>query len=717
MTYFQNTPDYQYIKNEGKPRKIIADNATYFNNARFIEHFTEQNIKIIFSSIRHSQGNPAERNIQEVIKYLRILITTNHKEWKDHLQKVENFINWTPNIITGYVPLYLMKGIDPPRPWENLEMRDYQQDLEKAKARVERKLRRYEEKMNMRIKKRTSFKENALVVIKNLREGRRNKGLCTKLMDPQIGPFRISRVINETTYELKYIDLIHPFVNDENVPSGIRRPRYASNRPLTAKEIQNEIDMIAAEGIKHVVENSVSSESEQDFSDDDSIIDKNYVSESSVNSSEDAVSNQSESKNEQQFVPADEQRLSSKKTEKPIITVKKSTKYVSDEHYGWSELEEDAVQFDFTGIPSININLPADAQPIQYFDKFFDNDIINIIVCETNRRANESIPKRPQLKRNLWKEVSNEEIRKFLGLCVLGGITKFPSPAKQWSRESIYYHPVFGKTMARDRFLGILKMLRFVNHSEVNTEDRLYKIRTILDAILKNIKSCLYPDKELSIDEAMILWRGRLVFRQYIPSKRHKYGIKLYELTTHDGYILNIIVYTGKGSLKTADVVKQFTKDYLGKGHVLYMDNFYNSVDLAETLFKEQTHVVGTLREDILENPKEMLKRKLKKGDAIWKRKGPVLVTKWKDKRDVRMISTKHKHIMTEIVGKRGGTKLKPDCVLDYNKHMSGIDRADQMLYYSTPRKTLRWYRKLFFHLLDICIVPCYKLYHTQGKQ
>lgn len=237
------------------------------------------------------------------------------------------------------------------------------------------------------------------------------------------------------------------------------------------------------------------------------------------------------------------------------------------------------------------------------------------------------MPNPPTPKRSVWKEVSNEEIRKFLGLCVLGGIVKSPSLAKQWSRASIYYQPDFGKTMPRDRFLGILKMLRFVIHTYVNTEDRLYKIRNILDAVLNNIKSGIYPGQALSIDEDMILWRGRLIFRQYISSKRHKYGIKLFEVITHDGYIF-LLVYTGKGSLSTGDV-KHLTKDYLGKGHVVYMDNFYNSVDLAETLFKEKTYVVGTLREDRVGNPKDMLKKKLKKGEAIWKRKGPVLVTKW----------------------------------------------------------------------------------------
>ncbi|KAK9686317.1 DDE Tnp 1-like zinc-ribbon [Popillia japonica] len=43
--------------------------------------------------------------------------------------------------------------------------------------------------------------------------------------------------------------------------------------------------------------------------------------------------------------------------------------------------------------------------------------------------------------------------------------------------------------------------------------------------------------------------------------------------------------------------------------------------------------------ENRIGNPKILLKTKLKKGQAVWRRKGKVVVTKWKDKRDVRMIS------------------------------------------------------------------------------
>ena len=37
------------------------------------------------------------------------------------------------------------------------------------------------------------------------------------------------------------------------------------------------------------------------------------------------------------------------------------------------------------------------------------------------------------------------------------------------------------------------------------------------------------PEKNLFIDESVMLWCGRLIFPQYIKHKRHKYEMKIYK--------------------------------------------------------------------------------------------------------------------------------------------------------------------------------------------
>lgn len=462
-----------------------------------------------------------------------------------------------------------------------------------------------------------------------------------------------------------------------------------------------------------------SAESDYDFSSDDDIKDRSY------NPDKESDSSSSDSAEDVEHNGPNDDLAA---TDSPDDADQAGTTAADPNDEEWTDTEEEPTVFPFTGTKEINVNdLPPNPGPIDYFMLFFDKDILEKITKETNRRANTvfSSKIRRSSREKKWSDISINEMRKFIGLCCLAGTVKFPLLAKQWSHHPLYFHPVFGKTMSRNRFQMILKSFRFVDHATIDENDKLSKIRPVLEKILKNCKQVFSPGQNLSVDEAMIGWKSRLSFRQYISNKSHKYGIKLYELTSDDGFVLNIIIYTGKGTLISEDsthsegVVKELMKGYLEKGHTVYLDNFYTSVSLAEFLHKRKTAMVGTLRENRKGNHKGTMKAKLKKGEAVWKRKGPVLLTNWKDKRYVRMISTAHKHSMVEIQGKRANNKkIKPACIIDYNKHMSGIDRADQMMaYYSTPRKTIRWYRKIFFHMIDLCIWnACYIYNFHQNK-
>ena len=60
-----------------------------------------------------------------------------------------------------------------------------------------------------------------------------------------------------------------------------------------------------------------------------------------------------------------------------------------------------------------------------------------------------------------------------------------------------------------------------------------------------NFKSVYSPGEKLVVDESLVPFRGRILFRQYIPGKSHKYGIKLYKICTVIGYAWDLQVYTG----------------------------------------------------------------------------------------------------------------------------------------------------------------------------
>ena len=162
-------------------------------------------------------------------------------------------------------------------------------------------------------------------------------------------------------------------------------------------------------------------------------------------------------------------------------------------------------------------------------------------------------------------------------------------------------------TVSRERFESILRFFNF-GEEPMFDNDRLSKIRMITEHFNKTMLELIAPKKNLSI-ESMMLWRGRLIFRQYIKNKRNKYGIKFYELCTHDGLVLSAEIYGGQGFNdvnnpgQTAAIVMKLMEPYLEKGYHVFIDNYYNSVSLTEFLSSKGTYITGTLRKDRKRNP------------------------------------------------------------------------------------------------------------------
>lgn len=378
----------------------------------------------------------------------------------------------------------------------------------------------------------------------------------------------------------------------------------------------------------------------------------------------------------------------------------------------WSTVDADPEVHAFIEKETVKVDLSPNSKPLDFFLLLFDDILLEKIVNWTNSQAMKllettHISKDSYLKN--WSNVTIDEFERFLGLCIMMGNIHMPNFKSYWSNDSLYYHPLFGQGMCRNRFETILRCLKFYDDT-CDKSSRLHKIEQVMNHLIGNIQKVYYPGENLSLDEGLLLWRGRLQFRQYIPLKKAKFGIKTYELCTPDGFVLNFFIYCGKDTVHNENghaysVVYKLLQNYLGKWHTVYMDNYYNSVQLAASLYGNKTKVVGTLRKNRRGNPKFVVEKKLKKGESIFAINKNILVQKWKDKREVLTISTKHNASFQDVTSKRGIITKKPSTIVDYNKNMSGIDRSDQMIaYYSSPRKSLRWYIKFFFHIMDIAI-------------
>ena len=107
-------------------------------------------------------------------------------------------------------------------------------------------------------------------------------------------------------------------------------------------------------------------------------------------------------------------------------------------------------------------------------------------------------------------------------------------------RDLQLHNPFYGETMAQDRFLHIPHLLDFADNSQRPDEseeyDRLWKLRTVFDKLNEAYAKFYNTSEHLAVDEVIVKFKGRGIFRQYTPKKRKHFSIKIYKLCDESGY-------------------------------------------------------------------------------------------------------------------------------------------------------------------------------------
>lgn len=394
----------------------------------------------------------------------------------------------------------------------------------------------------------------------------------------------------------------------------------------------------------------------------------------------------------------------------------------------------------------LRVRINENANVLDYVELYLTENILTHIVNETNRYAKQYFDENPEQSENSylskWHDTDIIEMKKFFGLVILMGIVYKPSLPLYWSTDELYYTPIFSKVMTRDRFYLLQKFLHFNNNLDPGYDpndderDRLHKVRPFIEMIQERCRKVYYPGKHLSVDESLVLFKGRLHFKQYIKTKRARFGIKLYELTSSDGITLDFLVYCGKGMFYNDDensdmptterIPVALMRPYLDKGHILYTDNYYTSPSLATFLLENGTHLCGTIRTNRRYYAKDILKENLDKGTAAFYRANHddrIIACKYRSIKDkagntpkvVFMLSTCHKSAMIEVNKDRDGNSVfKPVIVKSYNTHMGGVDRVDQQLHnIQSLRKSYKWYKKLALRLVMQVTLNAYKIFQS----
>ncbi|XP_041364890.1 piggyBac transposable element-derived protein 3-like [Gigantopelta aegis] len=378
-----------------------------------------------------------------------------------------------------------------------------------------------------------------------------------------------------------------------------------------------------------------------------------------------------------------------------------------------------------------------DTKATQYFSLFYTNAMFEKIVEFTNMNAMRKRTTDPGNNRGVWYNVTVEEIKAYYGVLILMDVITCDRDELYWSQSTDYPYirTEIPKIFSRDRFMQIRRYLHFSDDSNVDQTDKLFKFRYMIDNIGQAFKEHYVPHEHISVDEAMIPFKGRLSFKQYMKDKPVKFGIKMWVLADAvTAYCHNFDIYVGRFTQGvnrffglSGQVVISLTRHLQDEGRTVYTDNFYTSPILAHYLESKGIYTCGTVRCNRKGFPVGLVKPKNEenrqpRGHMEWRQCGSLIAHSWKDNRTVYYLSTglvPEQEGLTTIRKKKDGSRVEfpcPPASSQYQKYMGGVDRMDQMTRLNKEKKTMRWYRRGERKLFEISIYNAYIIWETAAR-
>ncbi|XP_066967729.1 piggyBac transposable element-derived protein 4-like [Macrobrachium rosenbergii] len=125
-----------------------------------------------------------------------------------------------------------------------------------------------------------------------------------------------------------------------------------------------------------------------------------------------------------------------------------------------------------------------------------------------------------------WIGCTVKDIAQYLGIVMWMGIINLPKMKMFWARDKPFYSmPAFAMTMSRRKFEALGKYFHWFNRRALHKDntDKLVLIRPVMEYIQAKCKTLYVSQKNLSLDEGMLKWKGRLSIKLYNPQKTNKW--------------------------------------------------------------------------------------------------------------------------------------------------------------------------------------------------
>ncbi|XP_049948270.1 piggyBac transposable element-derived protein 4-like [Schistocerca serialis cubense] len=255
--------------------------------------------------------------------------------------------------------------------------------------------------------------------------------------------------------------------------------------------------------------------------------------------------------------------------------------------------------------------------------QFIDDGYMQILVTETYKYATQTnVP--------VWKPTTIDEMYVSVAVILLQSIVNKPTYQMYWTKRAKLATSIFREVLPFKRFVNLKKNLHFsdnaTNNAESHPQPKLNKVWPIESYLSAKFRNSCVPERDVTIDESLLLYKGQQGWIQYLLLKRARFGIKTFMLCeSQTGYVLSLIIYVGKGTTfeeeykdlpMLSQTVMTLMQPLLNMGYCLTLDNYYSSPQLADFLLTKSTDMYGTVRPTRKEMSPSFRTKKLKKGEV-----------------------------------------------------------------------------------------------------
>ena len=375
-------------------------------------------------------------------------------------------------------------------------------------------------------------------------------------------------------------------------------------------------------------------------------------------------------------------------------------------------------------------NLPFDVDkvktPYDYLKVFIPDSLVSKIVEETKLYAAQ--------KNKFDLKIDENTIRASHAILFLSGYMTPATRRQYWENRDDSSNKLARKCMSRNTFEELLKYIHFENSEKPQADNSFWKVECLFDTVNQTAKLFTEDSEFYSIDEAMVRYFGPHGLKQFIQSKPTRFGFKLWCIASPQGVLKHVVPYAGSktklpnyGLSQGPDVVLGMCeKAQLKPGDKVICDNLFTSFDLMDKLSEKGIGILGTLRQNRLNDinlPSKAEAKKMKRGEhkAIYVDEDKLAVC-WRDSGAV-YIGSNFAPIEPQGTCKRYSHEHKakkdfpqPHLIKIYNSSMGGVDLLDNANNcYAISIKTKKWYSCLYNWTLNTQMTQAWHCFRRIG--